>query len=140
MCLVLLSERATYARGNISLVATDRDDTVTPQGKLTAPLFEAFETLAGAKICVGFVTDPSAGLVLGLKADMLVRGPLAEKSGRCDWAENESPDILTLISNFTPHRQQLAPAFERLKTKFPQITESVLVAFWRQTERSAMKA
>ena len=48
MSLVPLSERAACARVNISFVATDMDGTVTRQSKLTAPLLEAFETLAGA--------------------------------------------------------------------------------------------
>ncbi|MGE5660345.1 MAG: HAD family hydrolase [Actinomycetota bacterium] len=124
MSLIPLSDRAACAKGNISLIAADMDGTLTRQGKFTAPLFEALEQLADAKIAVVIVTGRSAGWVQGLKAYLPVTAAIAENGGLFYWAECEEPEILTTLGNLTEHRQQLAQTFEYLKAQFPQITES----------------
>jgi HAD superfamily hydrolase (TIGR01484 family) len=110
--------------GNISLVATDMDGTLTCQGKFTPALLQAFQELAAAGIKVIIVTGRSAGWVSGLATYLPVAGAIAENGGLFYPSGDDNPVALTPIVNLDVHRQQLAGVFAQLQAKFPRIQES----------------
>jgi len=109
---------------NSCLIATDMDGTLTQQGKFTASLLQAFEDLSLADIRVLIVTGRSAGWVNGLVSYLPVVGAIAENGGLFYLSENDQPVALTPIADLAEHRQQLADAYQCLKSEFPQIQES----------------
>lgn len=124
MSLIPLSSKVVFAKGNISLIATDMDGTLTRYGKFTSSLLKALETLVSAKISVIIVTGRSAGWVQGLKSYLPVTGAIAENGGVFFPSDSDEPKLLTPIADLIVHRQQLRETFEYLKSKFPQINES----------------
>ncbi|PSO92520.1 MAG: HAD family hydrolase [Cyanobacteria bacterium QS_9_48_30] len=125
MPLTPLSETlATNRCKNIRLVATDMDGTLTREGKFTSALFQALEALAEASIEILVVTGRSAGWVNALTSYLPVTGAIAENGGLFYTSSSEAPEILTPLTNFTLHRQQLAETFQFLKTQHPQLQES----------------
>lgn len=100
------------------------DGTLTQQGKFTASLFQAFEDLSEANIPVLIVTGRSAGWMSGLVSYLPVVGAIAENGGLFYLAENAQPVALTPIADLAEHRQQLADAYQCLKSEFPHIQES----------------
>ncbi|MBE9223938.1 HAD family phosphatase [Phormidium sp. LEGE 05292] len=124
MSLDTLTSPSIFINGNISLIATDMDGTLTTHGKFTSSLLKALEALAEAKIVVLLITGRSAGWVQGLKSYLPVTGAIAENGGVFFPANSEQPKLLTPIPNLINHRQQLAATFDYLKSHFPQIEES----------------
>ncbi|MCT7952027.1 Cof-type HAD-IIB family hydrolase [Ancylothrix sp. C2] len=123
----LLSLSQAVAEGlftEICLVATDMDGTLTQKGKFNSALLWALENLASAGIQVVIVTGRSAGWVSGISSLMPVAGAIAENGGLFFPQGSDVPVCLSAIENFTLHRQQLATAFESLKSHFPNIQES----------------
>lgn len=110
---------------NIRLIATDMDGTLTQQGKFTANLLHAFEDLIAADISVLIVTGRSAGWVSGLVTYLPVAGAIAENGGLFYLADSAEPISLTSIPNLVEHRQSLSNAYQRLKSEFPHIQESI---------------
>lgn len=106
------------------LIATDMDGTLTQQGKFTASLLQALEDLNAANIPVLIVTGRSAGWVSGLATYLPVAGAIAENGGLFYPTHSAESVALTPISNRLEHRQQLAQAYQSLKSEFPQIRES----------------
>ncbi|MDZ7962256.1 MAG: HAD family hydrolase [Aulosira sp. DedQUE10] len=119
-----LSEATSICWGNIRLVATDMDGTLTQKGKFTSQLLQALENLAAAKIKVLIVTGRSAGWVSGLSSLMPVVGAIAENGGLFYRSGSDRPVALTPIPNLASHRQNLAAVFGQLQSKFPDIRES----------------
>jgi HAD superfamily hydrolase (TIGR01484 family) len=119
-----LRQLTASSLSNTRLVATDMDGTLTKGGKFTTALLQALEDLTAAGIKVLIITGRSAGWVSGLSSLMPVAGAIAENGGLFYPSGSEKPIALTPISDLANHRQNLALAFERLKTKFPQIQES----------------
>ena len=110
---------------NLRLIATDMDGTLTQQGKFTANLLHAFEDLIAADIPVLIVTGRSAGWVSGLVTYLPVAGAIAENGGLFYLADSAEPISLTSIPNLVEHRQSLSNAYQRLKSEFPHIQESI---------------
>lgn len=106
------------------LIATDMDGTLTQQGKFTASLLQAFEDLSAAGIPVLIVTGRSAGWVSGLATYLPIAGAIAENGGLFYPEHSAEPRLLTALPDLVQHRQQLANAYQNLKSKFPQIQES----------------
>ncbi len=109
--------------GDIRLVATDMDGTLTQAGKFTPALLQALADLAAANIKVIVVTGRSAGWVSGLAAYLPIAGAIAENGGLYYPNGHESPVALS-ITDFDSHRQQLRDIFHKLQLEFPQIRES----------------
>jgi HAD superfamily hydrolase (TIGR01484 family) len=109
---------------DICLVATDMDGTLTQEGKFSSGLLKALENLARADIRVLIVTGRSAGWVSGISSLMPVAGAIAENGGLFFPQGSDVPICLSGIENFSLHRQQLATAFDTLKSHFPNIKES----------------
>lgn len=110
---------------NIRLIATDMDGTLTQHGKFTANLLRAFEDLIAVDIPVLIVTGRSAGWVSGLVTYLPVAGAIAENGGLFYLADSAEPISLTSIPNLVEHRQSLSDAYQRLKSEFPHIQESI---------------
>lgn len=119
-----LSQDAVAALGKVRFIATDMDGTLTKQGKFSAAVLQAIETLMAAGVKVLIVTGRSAGWVSGLSSFMPVVGAIAENGGLFYPTGSEQPVLLTPIADVTRHRQDLALVFQQLKLKFPQIEES----------------
>lgn len=112
------------ALGDIRLVATDMDGTLTQGGKFTPALLQAFTDLAAANIQVIVTTGRSAGWVSGLANYLLIAGAIAEDGGLY-YANGENfPEFLNSITDLTSHRQQLMEIFQKLQLEFPHICES----------------
>jgi hypothetical protein len=109
---------------NLRLIATDMDGTLTRQGKFTASLLHALENFMASDIPVLIVTGRSAGWVSGLVSYLPIAGAIAENGGLFYRADSAEPVALTPIPNLIAHRQQLADAYQHLKSEFPQLQES----------------
>ncbi len=110
--------------GDISLVATDMDGTLTQAGKFTPALLQALADLKAADIQVIVVTGRSAGWVSGLANYLPVDGAIAENGGLYYHNGAHLPVFLSSITDLTSHRQQLEEIFLKLQQKFPHICES----------------
>ncbi|MUG95800.1 HAD-IIB family hydrolase [Scytonema sp. UIC 10036] len=109
---------------NIRLVATDMDGTLTKGGKFTSALLQGLQDLAAAGIQVAIVTGRSAGWVSGLAYYLPIFGAIAENGGLFFPNGSDRPVPLIPIDDHYIHRQQLAAAFQQLKTQFPLLEES----------------
>ena len=98
--------------GNIRLLATDMDGTLTQQEKFTSDLLETLEELAAVGLQVLIVTGRSAGWVNGIAAYLPVVGAIAENGGILYWHNSNSGRLLTDIDDFEEHRQQLKSLFQ----------------------------
>ncbi len=112
------------ALGDIRLVATDMDGTLTQAGKFTPELLQAFADLAAANIKVIITTGRSAGWVSGLATYLPIEGAIAENGGLYYANGEQLPVFLSSVPDLTSHRQQLAEIFLKLQQKFPHIKES----------------
>ncbi|GAB4529245.1 MAG: HAD family hydrolase [Pleurocapsa sp.] len=110
--------------GDIRLLATDMDGTLTQQGKFTANLIRTLEQLRVAGIDVVIVTGRSAGWVDAIATYLPIVGAIAENGGLWYGHHGDRSQLLTEVGNIQEHRQQLASIFQLLKSKFPQIQES----------------
>lgn len=119
-----LRQLSEASLGNIRLVATDMDGTLTINNKFSATLLQALEDLATAGIKVLIITGRSAGWVSALSHLMPVVGAIAENGGLFYPSGDDQPIILTPIPDLADHRHSLGMVFEELKSKFPCIQES----------------
>jgi HAD superfamily hydrolase (TIGR01484 family) len=110
--------------GDIRLIASDMDGTLTQNEKFDSNLIQTLEKLAAARINVLIVTGRSAGWVNAIATYLPVVGAIAENGGILYWHDGKHCQFLIEISDLEQHRQKLATVFELLKTKFPQIEES----------------
>ena len=110
--------------GNIRLIATDMDGTLTQEEELDAKLLHILTELSDAEINVLITTGRSAGWVQAIATYLPVAGAIAENGGLLYWNHAPQPRLIKEI-NIEQHRQQLSKVFELLQTKFPQIRESV---------------
>ncbi|PAX53028.1 HAD family hydrolase [Brunnivagina elsteri] len=110
--------------GEIRLIATDMDGTLTTAGKFTSKLLQTFDDLNNAGIKVLIVTGRSAGWVSGLAHYLPIVGAIAENGGMYYPSAGETGIFISPIPDLIKHRQQLATTFAELKAKFPQIQES----------------
>lgn len=125
MPLTLLSQSlVAQAFGDIRLVATDMDGTLTQQGQFTATLWQALEHLAAAEIPVLIVTGRSAGWVSGLVNYLPIWGAIAENGGLFFSKQTPEPEPLVTIPDLVVHRQKLAQTFQQLQADFPKLKES----------------
>ena len=109
--------------GNIRLIATDMDGTLTQTEKFNAKLFETLIELNEAGIDVLITTGRSAGWVQAVATYLPVVGAIAENGGLIYWNHDPQPKLISL-GNIEQHRQQLHRVFQILKTKFPHLQES----------------
>lgn len=118
---------ARQVLGQIRLVATDMDGTITQNEEFQDSLLVMLETLKAAGMPVLITTGRSAGWVHGLLHYLPVVLAIAENGGLYFTKENRYPTFLQPIAN--NHRQLLADQFQRLREKYPQLTESSDNAF-----------
>jgi HAD superfamily hydrolase (TIGR01484 family) len=124
MTLSLLQSLSADVLKTIRLIATDMDGTLTKQGKFTAALITALESLAASGIDVVIVTGRSAGWVQGVVSYLPVAGAIAENGGVFFAKSAAEPKLLTALPNLSDHRHALAHLFHDLQTQFPTICES----------------
>lgn len=113
------------AFGDIRLVATDMDGTLTVDGKFTPALLESFASLQAKGIEVLIVTGRSAGWVSGLVNYFPIVGAIAENGGLYLPQGTLEPLILPDIPRITHHRDRLESLFNRLKARYPHLSPSV---------------
>ena len=113
----------SYHWGNIRLIATDMDGTLTQTEKFDARLFETLSELSTAGIDVLITTGRSAGWVQAVATYLPVVGAIAENGGLIYWNHDPQPNLISL-GNIEQHRQQLHRVFQILRNKFPHIQES----------------
>ncbi len=113
----------SYHWGNIRLIATDMDGTLTQAEKFDSKLFEMLTKLSTAGIDVLITTGRSAGWVQAVATYLPVVGAIAENGGLIYWNHDPQPKLISL-GNIEQHRQQLHRVFQLLKTKFPHLRES----------------
>ena len=110
--------------GNIRLIATDMDGTLTQGEKFDSKLFEILTRLSAVGIDTLITTGRSAGWVQAIATYLPVVGAIAENGGLLFWNHDPQPHLMSEI-NIDQHRQQLSQVFKLLQTKFPQIRESL---------------
>lgn len=110
--------------GNIRLLATDLDGTLTHNGKFTSDLLLTLEKLVEANIGVLIVTGRSAGWVDAIAAYLPIVGAIAENGGLILWSHLRRSQLITEIEDLPRHRQQLKTVFQAVRDKFPQVKES----------------
>ncbi|MGF1540920.1 MAG: HAD family hydrolase [Pleurocapsa sp.] len=110
--------------GDIRLLATDLDGTLTLDDKFSSGLIRVLERLKQSNIQVLIVTGRSAGWVSAIATYLPLVGAIAENGGLLFWSNGAKPQILTPIANIEAHRQKLRSTFQLLQNKFPQIQES----------------
>lgn len=110
--------------GNIRLIATDMDGTLTEHGQFTSELIQTLEKLNRANIAVLIVTGRSAGWVQAISTYLPIVGAIAENGGLLYWNHATRRKLLTGIPNINQHRHQLKSVFQLLQSKFPQLAVS----------------
>lgn len=114
---------ASYHWGNIRLIATDMDGTLTQGERFDSKLFDILTKLSAAGIDVLITTGRSAGWVQAIATYLPVVGAIAENGGLLFWNHDPQPHLISEI-DINQHRQQLGKVFELLQNKFPKIRES----------------
>jgi len=112
-----------YNWGNIKLIASDMDGTLTKAEKFDSKLFKTLTELADAKIDVLITTGRSAGWVQAIATYLPVVGAMAENGGLLYWQGSVVPQLMSEI-DINQHRQRLSQIFSLLQSKFPQLRES----------------
>ena len=120
----ILQAIADNRLGDIRLIATDMDGTLTEDGQFTSELLQIFERLRAANIDVLIVTGRSAGWVQAIATYLPIVGAIAENGGLLYWHHARRRQLLTQIPDINQHRQQLKSVFQLLHSKFPQLTIS----------------
>ena len=118
----LTTEQGRQTLGQIRLVATDMDGTLTQTDEFNDSLFVILEKLKASGMPVLITTGRSAGWVHGLLHYLPVVLAIAENGGLYFTKENRYPQFLQPIAK--DHRQLLLQQFDRLRQKYPQIKES----------------
>ena len=109
--------------GNIRLIASDLDGTLTQSEKFDVKLPEVLARLSDAGVDVLITTGRSAGWVQAVATYLPVVGAIAENGGLYYWNHDPQPNLISL-GNIEQHRQELSRVFQILRDKFPQIEES----------------
>ena len=112
-----------YDWGNIKLIASDMDGTLTQAERFNSQLFATLTKLAAAGVDVLITTGRSAGWVQAIATYLPVVGAIAENGGLLYWQGSVVPQLMTEI-DIDQHRLQLSRVFELLQSKFPQLKES----------------
>ncbi len=112
-----------YNWGNIKLIASDMDGTLTKAEKFDSKLFKTLNKLAHGGIDVLVTTGRSAGWVQAMASYLPVVGAMAENGGLLYWQGSVVPQLMSEI-DLNEHRQQLSRVFGLLQSKFPQLKES----------------
>lgn len=123
----LTTEAARAALGQVRLVATDMDGTLTQAEAFTPSLLTTLEKLREAQMPVVITTGRSAGWVNGLLHYLPVVLAIAENGGLYFTKTNTYPTFLQPIPH--NHRQLLLQQFQRLQQRYPQLKESSDNAF-----------
>lgn len=123
--LLLTAQNSPLAFGQVQLVATDMDGTLTTRGEFTDELMQAFNRLRASGLEVLIVTGRSAGWVSGIVNYLPVVGAIAENGGLYIDKAKPEPVILPDIPRITHHRDRLSSVFNRLKSKYPALVPSV---------------
>jgi len=118
-----LKPLSNYDWGNIRLIASDMDGTLTQSEKFDARLFQTLTQLKTAGIDVLIVTGRSAGWVQAIATYLPVVGAISENGGLFYWHGNPQPNFIADL-NLDRHRQQLHRVFQLLLKDFPQLIES----------------
>ncbi|MEM8672565.1 MAG: HAD family hydrolase [Cyanobacteria bacterium P01_G01_bin.67] len=113
----------SYHWGNIRLIASDLDGTLTQEEKFDAKLFKTLIELSRGDINVLITTGRSAGWVQAIATYFPVVGAIAENGGLVYWNHDPQPCMISEIV-VEQHRHQLEQVFKLLQAKFPQIEES----------------
>jgi HAD superfamily hydrolase (TIGR01484 family) len=113
-----------FPAGQVALVATDMDGTLTAHGRFTPQLLQALGSLAAANIPVLIVTGRSAGWVQAIAHYLPIAGAIAENGGVYMAPATDTYHYLVEIENPAAHRQQLAGMFEHLRQRYPQLQPS----------------
>ncbi len=121
----LRSAVPTLELGQIRLVATDMDGTLTAGGEFTPALLQAFEQLRQHDIDVMIVTGRSAGWVSGLVNYLPVVGAIAENGGLYIDKASLEPVVLSDIPRMSQHRDRLSSIFRKLQSRYPHLQPSV---------------
>ena len=112
-----------YNWGEIKLIASDMDGTLTKAEKFDSKLFKTLTELADAKIDVLITTGRSAGWVQAIATYLPVVGAMAENGGLLYWQGSVVPQLMSEI-DINKHRLRLSQIFSLLQSKFPQLRES----------------
>ena len=123
MNLARLKPVADRNWGDIKLIATDMDGTLTKTEMFDACLFATLHKLAAANIKVMITTGRSAGWVQAIATYLPVVGVMAENGGLLYWQDNIQPQLMAEM-NIEEHRQNLSEVFGLLKSDFPHLIES----------------
>ncbi len=108
--------------GQIELLATDMDGTLTQNGQFGPEMLAALQGLQSQGLPVIIVTGRSAGWVSGLAQYLPVAGAICENGGV--FFRGETLDWLVPMAEVVVHRGALKEMFEQLRGVFPQIRES----------------
>lgn len=123
----LTTQVARQALGQIRLVATDMDGTLTQSEEFTPALLTTLARLQSAHMPVLITTGRSAGWVNGLLHYLPVKLAIAENGGLYFTKTNSYPTFLQPLAS--DHRQLLLQQFKRLQQRYPQLKESSDNAF-----------
>ncbi|MEB3213861.1 MAG: HAD family hydrolase [Leptolyngbyaceae bacterium] len=107
----------------VQIVATDMDGTLTRDGKFSATLIHALESLQQAGLDVIIVTGRSAGWVQSVMHYLPIWGAIAENGG-VFFAADDTPKLIPLIENMADHRRQLHQTFQHCQALIPTLQES----------------
>jgi len=110
--------------GQVKLIATDMDGTLTRQGSFSGDLLRGLERLQQAGWPVVVVTGRSAGWVQGLAHYLPITGAMAENGGVYFPGARAAAEPLVSLPSLTAHRHQLADLFARLQVRWPRLQES----------------
>ncbi len=112
-----------YDWGNIKLIASDMDGTLTKEEKFDSDLFKTLSRLAAAEVDILITTGRSAGWVQAIATYLPIVGAIAENGGLLYWQGSIVPQLMSEI-DIDKHRLQLSRVFGLLQSKFPQLKES----------------
>ena len=113
-----------FPAGQVALVATDMDDTLTAQGRFTPQLLKALGDLATVNIPVLIVTGRSAGWVQAIAHYLPIAGAIAENGGVYMTPAADTYQYLVDIEDPATHRQRLGDMFDRLRQRYPHLQPS----------------
>ncbi|TVP68216.1 MAG: HAD family phosphatase [Leptolyngbya sp. LCM1.Bin17] len=110
--------------GQVKLIATDMDGTLTRQGHFSGDLLRGLERLQQAGWPVVIVTGRSAGWVQAIAHYLPVAGAMAENGGVYFPGARAAAVPLVSLPSITAHRHQLGDLFAQLQTQWPRLQES----------------
>ena len=112
-----------YNWGEIKLIASDMDGTLTKEEKFDSKLFQTLTKLLAADVEVLITTGRSAGWVQAIATYLPTVGAMAENGGLLYWQGSVVPQLISEVQ-IDEHRRELSRIFELLQSKFSQLKES----------------